>query len=255
MLKLREIQQNFTNDLLNYSNTLSPHIHTTTALTASDRIEIYRSSMIALLQKSLMQTYEACYKLVGEEFFIYLANEFIETQPSFSPDLNDYGGQFPTFLQQHPKNSLLYLADMARFEWAYHQAFDAPNYQSLDVKKLQTLPDEDYDYVVFQLPPASTLLASPFPLIQIWEMNQAEACGTKTLMLPENSQFYFFIWRKELEMRVEQLQEKQYKLLKLIQEGHALGNICQEFIEVDLLQMLSDFTRNQWLAGFKIMSV
>ena len=65
-------------------------------------------------------------KLVGEGFFRYAASQFIRQYPSKSGDLNEFGYEFPEFLETfEPAAKLNYLPDVARLELAYHEAYYA----------------------------------------------------------------------------------------------------------------------------------
>lgn len=180
-----------------------------------------------------------------------MANEFIKNHNSFSPDLNDYGKEFPLFLEKHAENPLLYLADVARLEWALQCAFNAPDFKQLDFKKLKEIEDIDADLVFFLLPPGSTLLDSSYPLLQIWNMHQSEL-NQETLELPQNKHFYFFVWRNQLDIRIEELTKNQWYLLSLINQKTPLEKISRIMPEQELLTLLADFTQNKWLSDFKI---
>ncbi len=65
-----------------------------------------------------MLIYPVCCQLVGEIFFNATALSFINQCPCLSPDLGDYGKQFPDFIANfEPVKHLPYLSDVAHLEW------------------------------------------------------------------------------------------------------------------------------------------
>lgn len=112
------------------------------------RLAIYRNNWRSNLSNALRIAYPVVEQLVGAEFFGYAARCFIETQPSRSANLDDYGREFPAFLRAfEPVQSLLYLDDVAALELA-----------------IDTLAASADDIEI--------RIDSPFPILAIWRSNQ-----------------------------------------------------------------------------------
>ncbi|MCP9884130.1 hypothetical protein KBY97_03165 [Synechococcus sp. ATX 2A4] len=60
---------------------------------------------------------------------------------------------------------------MARLEWLWHRAFNAPDRASLELLALARIPPEHWDRLVFLLPARAALIASDYPIHRIWEVN------------------------------------------------------------------------------------
>ncbi len=117
-----------------------------------EALGIYRHNWRHNLRAALQGAYPVLVQVVGEAFFRYLAARFMEDQPSGSGNLHDYGSALPEFLERFaPAQSLPYLPDLARLEWACHRAYFA----------------ED------DSPPE--LLHSPWPVAAIWRAHQPGA--------------------------------------------------------------------------------
>jgi hypothetical protein len=124
--------------------------------------------MVGLIE-GLRDAYPVVCRLVGEEFFRAMAGVFARAQPPRSPVMLEYGGGFAQFIAGFPPAaSLPYLADMARLEraWveAYHAA-DAPPLMGLEPNQTARL----------RLHPAARLVRSPFAILRIWQANQPDA--------------------------------------------------------------------------------
>lgn len=227
-------------------------------LSAANHLAIYRNSVIGTLQKTLQEIYPVCYKLVGHNFFIFLATEFINIHSSQSPNLAHYGETLATFIEQFtPANSLPYLADVARLEWAYHVAFSAEQPLPVDWQKLSELPKNQEEQIIFTLPPQSTLLQSSYPLDIIWSENQENGDFNNTIHLTPNQHYYFFIWQKNLMIHIDCLTNEQYQALYWVNHGLSLGKICARIesdptSKMNIIDLIPELIQRQWITGFRL---
>lgn len=142
-------------------------------LSPTRRLEIYRHNVMSNLRGALRDIYPVVERIVGEAFFLHAAGQFIRDTPSRSGDLNCFGAEWPAFLAGYPHAAELpYLADVARLEWAWHECFHAADAGPLDLHRLAAVPAEEHETLRFRLHPAARLLASPHPLLRIWQVNQ-----------------------------------------------------------------------------------
>ncbi|NEQ38287.1 MAG: DUF2063 domain-containing protein [Okeania sp. SIO3I5] len=77
---------------------LSKHIKAPHNLTPAESLAIYQNNVVGNLSNTLASIYPVCSQLVGEKFFDATALKFINQFPCLSPDLGDYGEEFPDFL-------------------------------------------------------------------------------------------------------------------------------------------------------------
>ncbi len=147
-------------------------------MTAIRRLEIYRHNVYANLRGVLKDIYPVILAIVGDAFFQHAADQFVKAHPSRSGDLNQFGGEWATFLAAYPHaTELPYLADVARLEWAWHQSFHAADGQAFDLARLAVIPPEEHGALCFVLHPAVRLVESKFPILRIWEVNQPAFSG------------------------------------------------------------------------------
>ncbi|MES2257287.1 MAG: DUF692 family multinuclear iron-containing protein [Pseudomonadota bacterium] len=139
------------------------------------RYALYRGNLIATWHKTLGATYPVIAQLVGEEFFGGLCREYGRMYPSVSGDLNQFGGDFSTFLTGFPHTAELpYLPDMARLEWALCRAHSAPDCDALDAAGMAAVPPERIEAARFLQHPACTLIASAWNVAQLWLAHQPD---------------------------------------------------------------------------------
>jgi len=102
-------------------------------LTAAEAVDVYRGGYPARLTGALGETYETCWRVLGDDGFFAAARGFIARFPSRSHDLSDYGAAFPEFLESLPvAKDAPYLGDLARFAWTFKELFHAKPHAGLE---------------------------------------------------------------------------------------------------------------------------
>ena len=224
-------------------------------LTAEEQITIYRNSVIGCMIHALRQTYPVCNRLVGDEFFDAMAKQFIYKNPSLSPDLGDYGQSFADFISDfEPAEELVYLPDVARLEWAWEKAFGAIDHQGLDLQAFSQLDAQQQSALHFHLPPGSCLIASAYPITKIWQINQDDYQGNEAISLDEGDE-RLLVWRQGFDMRIDSLNDDEWRFLSAIQQDRAFIDICELFAEdesVSVEALLPTCVQRGWIADFTL---
>lgn len=134
-----------------------------------ERLSVYRNTFTQTLIRALRLSYPAVDRLVGAEFFDATAREFMVGQPPRSSYLDEFGGDFPGFLERFsPAAAVPYLGDVARLEWAVSRALHAPDAVALDMAALQSVSADDHARVCFTPHPSASLVHTGFPADVIW---------------------------------------------------------------------------------------
>lgn len=141
-------------------------------LLPAERFRVHRNNFYASLIAVLRARYPVAGRLVGEDFFSMAAGAFAGARPPSSPVLIEYGEAFPAFLEGfEPVRGLPYLAGVARLEWLRHAAYHAADRTPLAAPSLAAVPPENAGALTFELHPSVGLIASPYPIVSIWETN------------------------------------------------------------------------------------
>src|SRR5438445_13075963 len=89
------------------------------ALAPAARVAVYRHHVLTSLTAALEATFPVVVRLVDVRFFRYAADRYVRAHPPGGPCLFEYGASVPEFLAAFPPcRHLVYLADVARLEWA-----------------------------------------------------------------------------------------------------------------------------------------
>jgi uncharacterized protein len=142
------------------------------------RLAIYRANMVAAADKALSSACPVIRQAVGEEFFHGLAREYQRATPSTSGDLTDFGSTFSEFLAsfEHTQ-SMPWLPDLARLEWAVHRACGAADAPDWDPAALAAVAPARQADIRFQWSPGLAVIESTYPIVRIWTIHQPGYAG------------------------------------------------------------------------------
>jgi len=208
MPSLREAQLAFAGRVFGAGHSVSP------------REQIYRNNVFISLTGALADVYPVVQRLVGEKFFAQLARSYIRAHPSRSGNLHDFGKHLPGLITSLSSSiGLPYLADVAALEWACHEAFHAAEAAPLDFSRLIN-PEN----AKAPLHPAARLVASRYPVLAIWEANQAEDPGPVDL---DAGGDWLIVVRRDLQVEILRSTAGEFALLAALRDGMALGEACE----------------------------
>jgi len=150
---------------------------------ADQLLQIYRNNFVLSLTEALEVTYPVLRVMVGDEFFAQLAKAFIRTVPMSNAAVAEFGEALPDFmLDLEQLKEMPYLADLARFEWAYSVRINRiPTTEPFPYQGLSEVGEDDYEWIHFVINPDITLFQSPWAIIELfrrlknWLERQAEA--------------------------------------------------------------------------------
>lgn len=170
------------------------------------RLAAYRNNLFGNLRSAIKASYPVVQRIVGEAFFREAARQYILAYPSLTGDLNDYGEQFSTFIASYPHAvELPYLADVARLEWAVQVILSAADAPASDLTLLAQTPPERYGDLCFQPDERSIRLDSPWPVAEIWQVNQIAYNGEMTVNF--ECQAHILIGRHRGRLSIDTLSE------------------------------------------------
>lgn len=159
------------------TNALTPLLDSVEAARGSKerRLGVYRANTLNSLTDVLAAAYPVIVRIVGSRFFRAAAEAFIAAHPPRQPVLYKYGDAFADFIRAfEPAQTLPYLPDVARLEWAHIESYFAADHAPLNPQRLADVPPEQLGSVVFQMHPAVRLVSSAFPVFEIWVVNQPD---------------------------------------------------------------------------------
>src|SRR5271166_1474744 len=141
---------------------------------AAKRYNVYRNNVTVSLIDALAAVYPAVQRVTGVEFFRAMARFHIRETPPTSPLLLEYGRDFPAFIERYEyARGMPWLADAARIERAWLDAYHAADVRPLTASDLASVPAERLADLVFAPHPATWVLRSRFAAVTIVAANRA----------------------------------------------------------------------------------
>jgi hypothetical protein len=140
------------------------------------RFAVYRNNVAVALIGALEARYPAVRKLVGDDFFRGMAGAYVAGEKPRTPVMIGYGASFPDFLARFPPaEAIPYLAEVARLENGWVEAYHSAEAIPLDLAALGAIAPEALEDLTFKPHPAARLLRFVHPAASIWAATQGEA--------------------------------------------------------------------------------
>src|SRR5262245_49326208 len=185
------------------------------------RYNVYRNNVTVSLIDALAAIYPAVQRITGVEFFRAMARFHVRATPPASPLLFDYGRDFPAFIEAYEHAQRMpWLADVARVERAWLDAYHAAEAEPLTANALAAIPSEGLAETVFTAHPAMRIVRSRFAAVTIFAANRDEGTfGRIDAGTPEDG----LITRPDADVVVRHLPEGGAVFLANLLAGRPLG--------------------------------
>ncbi|MDJ1157937.1 DNA-binding domain-containing protein [Chelatococcus sp. SYSU_G07232] len=188
---------------------------------AARRFAVYRNNVVVGLTEALRARFPVTDRLVGPEFFGAMARAYVAAHKPASPLLMHYGDDLPDFIAAfEPAAIIVYLADVARLEAAWSQAYHAAEAVPIGIAALAAIPTDELASVHLTLHPSLRLLHSAHPVASIWAAHQTDG----PVMPPEPWEPEdVLVVRPEAEVLVHRLPAGGLAFLAALEAGAPLG--------------------------------
>ena len=218
---LDQLQEDFTRWLLGEPVEGFEQLVDGRGLAPAQRLQVYRNMLAANHRAALATAYPMVQKLVGDDFFDGLCAVYLQDYPSASGNLQDYGADFPTLIENHPQAATLgYLADVARLEWLRQESILSPLEYPVSENIADNAAPADYEDLRLSLVPSLKLIQSDHPILDIWLY--CNDPGDSRLDIEGPGQ-HVAVWRSGAQLSMLAIEPACYRLLSRLADGEALG--------------------------------
>ncbi len=217
---LQRLQMEFQAYIQERSIDIFPDIATPSSISRQSRLTIYQEAYFTRLIDALICDFPATQRLIGETLFSQLAKQYIKQYPSQQASLHGLGRHFPLFLEQH--HSLW--SELARFELALVNAFEAIDAPMMTMTKLQQIPADQWDQLRFHFHPSVQLLFLQWNTVFLWKNlhkikpPRVKQCHQKQTWL---------VWRQHHESYFVKLNRHEAWALQAAIQNRPFAEICQ----------------------------
>src|SRR3569833_1567653 len=171
MSRLPRIQGDFQSYLLGGDSTdIEQHVVGTQRVPIATRLGIYGDGYVSRLIEALEANFPVLSRLLGEEDFGALGTSYVRSHDSPFFSIRYYGNGLAGFLTADPAYAgAPVLAELARWEWAMTEVFDAADAAPIGTDALAQITPEGWAGLCFAWHPSVRCLALAWNAQQIWK--------------------------------------------------------------------------------------
>lgn len=192
-------------------------------LSVEERLDIYANMYFYRLLDVLRGDFPALVGLLGDAAFHNLVTDYLLKHFPTHYSLRYAGAQMAAFVPTHALAAERpYLGDVATFEWALVDAFDAPDAACLTRDALGRVPAHRWSELKLRLHPSAQLFAFG------WAVHEArrQVDAGETPAVPRQSSSLVCVWRKGFRVRYRSLPPFEWAALRLLASGSTFGAAC-----------------------------
>ena len=196
-------------------------------LSPAMQLDIYREQFLMRHLDVLRDDFRAVERLLGDAGFEALALAYLGAYPPSSFTLRDLGGRMTRFLAQTPPwSDDGLLADLARTEWAFVDAFDAPNAPLLEIGAIAAIEEDAWPMarIVFQ---PSLQRLSLGHAAHDYRIAVRDGAAVAALHRPEPRVSYVVVYRGAERLQCLDVDAEAFALLDELARGAQLGEACE----------------------------
>lgn len=250
MKKLADLQDAFQQHVLHGEPAFVDAVVSTKAASAAERTGIYHQAYRLRLIEALGNDYPALQALLGDEAFTAMGHAYIDRHPSRHPSLRWFGKSLARFLAgQAPYKDRPVLAELAAFEWAQGETFDAEDGPLIGIEAMAGIAPEDWGEMRFVFQPAIRRLCLDWNAMAICK---AAKHGEALPAAARGGQpVDWLLWRRDRKVYWRSLGADEADALTLAQAGEDFSEVCEALCEhVDEAEaaMRAAVLLKQWLS-------
>ncbi|MBC3254663.1 putative DNA-binding domain-containing protein [Pseudomonas paralactis] len=191
-------------------------------------LAIYHNAYLSRLKEVLCHDFSAIRYWLGDDEFCALSEAYVRRYPSAHYSLRWLGERFSMFILEHWfAEQSAPLAELARLEWAFTLAFDAPQGTPLTVNDMAQLAPADWPALQVSLAPSVQHLLCRFNTVGIWRASKDESDFPGSQALDPVQ--ICLVWRHQNVCHYRSLEpDEAYALAGMATTGWNFSELCAE---------------------------
>lgn len=224
-MNLRLLQNAFQDYVLALKPAIEDEIVDRPGAPAEQRLEIYAQAYRLRLVEVLQDNFPGISRWLDEEEFDRLAITYIDGNPSRRFSVRWFGDGLAAFLRTAaPWRTRPALSEMAEFEWALADAFDAPDEAPLTRERFTSLPATEWPGLRFNFQVGLRRLDFHWNVVEVWEALQAKREAPEPRAVEVQP---WLIWRADLKSRFRRLSGPEARALDAARRGACFAELCE----------------------------
>jgi hypothetical protein len=223
-----------------------------------ERVEIYREQFWLRHLSNLQEDYPTFSWVVGDATFRATVAEYLRAFPPRTWNLERLGEDLPSFVEGTADLPPL-AVDAARLDWAFMEAFAAPDVAPFDDRVLASAPEDAWPGARIDFHPSLRPLALSHPVHRLRQTIQRG----ETPERPALEASHVVVWRdRDLHLKAVAIEAPAFELLSNLRAGIPLGLACERVANAggepsDVTSLGQSISRwfQQWTASAWVSSV
>jgi hypothetical protein len=226
MNRLPQIQGDFQGYLLGGESAgIARHVVGTERVPVATRLSIYGDGYRTRLIEALEANFPVLSELLGEEDFGTLGTAYVRSHDSPFFSIRYYGNALAGFLASDSAYSgAPVLAELARWEWALTEVFDAADAEPIGIDALARVKPHEWAELCFAWHPSLRRVALAWNAPQIWKAVGDEAEPPEAQLSCEPVEW--LLWRQDLRTYFRSLPPAEVIALEAARAGQSFGELC-----------------------------
>jgi hypothetical protein len=227
-MRLHPLQRAFAGYLLDGTDEIRTAVRPSSKADVDTLLGVYRHGYSARLVEVLGNDFPGVKALAGVEEFEKLARVYVAAHPSRGFSVRSFGDALAEFLRQSPPYSERpALADMAAFEAALADAFDAADAEPMGPEHLASLPPPAWPTLTFAFHPSVRRLGLRTAAPAAWSTQNAGELPEE----PATQAGDWLVWRQGLDVKYRRLDPDEAAALQAAMAGEDFSAICEALAE------------------------
>lgn len=225
-------------------------------MTPADQLDVYREQFFLRHVGSLREDFPTLELLLGRDRFDAMCNAYLAAMPPRSFALRDASDRVAELVATtSPWKDDPLLADCAKVEWAFIEAFDAADAPPLDVSMLASIDEDAWDGAKIVLHPSVKLLALSHPA---HTYRTAVRSGESPARPDPKPTFVVAFRAADDTLRWLEVEHAAFTLLEALRNGRALGEAGEEAAKLDadvgekIGVWFQTWTQNGWISKIEV---
>jgi hypothetical protein len=225
MNPLARLQDDFQAFMLRSDTAIESHVIGTQRVPIATRLAIYGDGYASRLIEALEANYPALAKLLGPADFPTLGTAYVRAHDSRFRSVRYYGAELADFLASRAEYLRIpVLTELARWEWAMTEAFDAADAAPITSGALTHVAAERWADLSFEFHPSLRRLGLFWNVPQTWKALTDDAGRPEQIVQAIPVQW--LIWRQDLQTFFRSLQASEAEALDIAHDGATFGELC-----------------------------
>ena len=158
---------------------------------------VYRHAYVSRLVEALRNDHEHLHGYLGDEMFETMGAAYVAAKPSHHPNMRWFSQGLPEFLSTtEPYRDHPAIGDLAAFEKALNDAFDAPDRPVVTLEDVSAFPPDVWNDLRFKPHPTACRLDLSTNALEIWQALKNEETPPDAATLDEPNRV--LIWRDDV---------------------------------------------------------